>query len=165
MHIFQTDGKGHGPRKSVPEGLLDEPPQEVGETAKNIDYPESVSLGDEMRLDTYTGQVFKGKRGMMIHLGQKAGQDNIPKNVTNMHDGDDFPIVEVDDDGNITKLLREGRGSVPPANPRLPSDIKDTEEYVRASEIEKFVEEVREGTGAATADHIEWRLLKEKMRK
>jgi len=156
MHVLQTDGKGHGDRGTIPDDkkeLLDSA-RKANEKNVVLDYPESQNLEDVERLDTYTGKIFQGKRGLMIHLGQKAGQNNIPEHVTDMHDAEEFPIVETDENGNIVNIIKPAQNDVPSATPYLPWTGS-----VPRSKIKNFIEEVKEGTGAVTADVIEERLL------
>jgi hypothetical protein len=163
MHIFQTDdpaGEAHYPRGEVPPHLDEEEIKVTGKQEVDVDYPTDVDLSKEMYLDTYTGKAYKGRRGLMVHLGQRAGKDNIPADVTDKHEADDFPIVEVDDAGNITEVLKWPDGSVPPVEPYLPWYDDETEGYVSRQQVREFVEEVKEGSGAATAEAIEEALLK-----
>jgi len=159
IHVYQTDGDGHGERHSVPDWLDLEDVEVVSTEETDYDYPDEQDLGNEMRLDTYTGRVFEGKRGIMVHLGRAAGKNNIPEDVTDRHDAGDFPIVEVDDDGNILRVVKEGKGRVPPADTWLPEDSKGEEESIPAGRVRRFVRKLRDGSGAATADAIEDALL------
>jgi len=163
MHIFQSDdpeGEAHYPRYEEPPYLDMEDLKVTGETTVEMDFPEDVDLEDKMYLDTYTGKAYKGRRGLMIHLGQSAGEHNIPSDVTDRHEPDDFPIVDVDDDGNITEVHRYSRGDVPPIAPYLPwYDDKD-EGYVQKAHIREFVEDIKDSrTGAASPEMIEEELL------
>lgn len=156
MHVWQSDGHGHGKRGEVPDDLDLDGARKRRKERVSINYPDKVNLENVERLDTYTGEVFKGKRGLMIHLGQKAGQDNIPNKVTEMHDGEDFPIVRTDDDGNIVELIEPGSDDVPSAAPHLP--WTDT---IPKERVVNFIEEVENTTGAATAEKIREALLEE----
>ena len=162
MHIYQTDGKGHGTREVVPDTIDIEDITIDGSSSDATDFSDKQAIENARRLDTYTGRTFDGVRGIMIHLGQKAGENNIPEDVTDIHDGQDFPIVKVDDFGNIVELIQPGGESAPPADPFLPwnhdSTTKD-EDYIHKDKIKAFVKELREGSGAATAESIEQRFL------
>lgn len=162
MHIFQSDdpeGEGHRPRYKLPPDIDPEELKVTGDREVEMDYPDEVDLDDTHYLDTYTGKAYEGKRGLMIHLGQMAGKDNIPKDITERHSGDDFPIVKIDNDGNITDVLRDAADDVPPIEPYLPWYDDDDIGYLRKKEVEEFVESIRESTGAASADTIENELL------
>jgi hypothetical protein len=132
----------------------------TGETTVDMDFPEEVDLEEKYYLDTYTGKAYQGRRGLMIHLGQSAGKHNIPDNVTDRHDADDFPIVDVDDDGNITEVYKNPEADVPPLAPYLPWYDDNESGYVHKREIRGFVEEVKDSwTGAVSAETIEEQLL------
>jgi hypothetical protein len=157
MHIWQTDGEGHGERGFVPDYIDIESVEEVEQPAsdKGTNYPDTVELENVKRLDTYTGGVYEGTRGIMIHLGQKAGQNNIPENITSMVDAEDFPIVETDDDGNIIKIIEPGSENVPSAAPFLYKT--DT---IPKKRVEKFVGELEESEfGTGFAEVVRRRLL------
>jgi hypothetical protein len=165
MHIFQTDdppGEGHYPRFEEPPYLDMEDVKITGETQEvPYDFPETVDLEeDTYYLDTYTGKAYQGKRGLMIHLGQMAGRENIPDNVTDRHDAEDFPIVDIDDDGNITEVYREEKGTVPPLAPYLPWYDDPDEGYIKKERVKELIREIEESeTGAVTAEYIRDRLL------
>jgi hypothetical protein len=165
MHIFQTDDpekEGHYPRGTVPPDVDVNDVAVTGDRQITMDYPEEQDLEEFHYLDTYTGKAYKGKRGLMIHLGQMAGQDNIPDDVTERHDPDDFPVVDIDEDGNIIDVLKGSSGSVPPLEPYLPWYDDDKIGYIRINRIRDFVEEIRESpTGAASPDVIEKKLIED----
>lgn len=163
MHIFQTDdpeGEGHFPRGEVPSHINEEEIKVTGEEDVDVDYPDTQNLEKANYLDTYTGKAYQGKRGLMVHLGQMSGKDNIPEDVTERHEANDFPIVEVDDDGNITEVLKPAEGNVPPLEPYLPWYNDEDTGFVKKQKIKEFVEEVRNSpTGAASPEAIEKALL------
>lgn len=163
MHIYQTDdakGQGHYPRGEIPPNINREKIKVTGKSEIELDYPETQELETVHYLDTYTGKAYEGKRGLMIHLGQKAGQDNIPKDVTKRHRPDDFPIVDIDDDGNITEVIKHPTGDVPPIEPYLPWFTDSEDGYVSKRKVKQFVEKIRNSpTKAASADVIEEELL------
>jgi hypothetical protein len=166
MHIFQTDdpeGEGHYPRYQVPPDIDQEKIKITGKEEVEMDYPDEQSLDEAYYLDTYTGKAYKGKRGLMVHLGQKAGRDNIPSDVTKRHSAEDFPLVKIDDDGNVTEVIRWPTGDVPPIEPYIPWKDTDGEVggYVSRAKIKDFVKKVRDSpTGAVSAEAIERELLK-----
>jgi len=163
MHIYQTNdpkSKGHYPRGELPPDIDEEKIKVTGKSDVELDYPETQDLETVHYLDTYTGKAYEGKRGLMIHLGQKAGQDNIPEDVTKRHRPEDFPIVEIDDDGNITEVIKYPTGNVPPIEPYLPWFENSDDGYISKRKVREFVEEVRDSpTGAASPDAIEDALL------
>lgn len=105
LHVLKSDGGGHGARNDVPDGLDLAGAKEVGEAEVVMDYPEERETEDSARFCPYCNQIFKGLNGLMIHLGQKAGRDNHPVNPKERHEPGDFPPVEVDPNGNISKSV------------------------------------------------------------
>jgi len=158
-HVFQSNDEIHGERFSVPDGFAVEEAEEVGEEEVELDYPEQIDLGETYYLDTYTGKAYEGARGLMVHLGQMAGQHNIPEDVAERHEARDFPEVEIDDDGNITEVISWQSDDVPPLEPYLPWFNDEERGFVSKQEIKEFTEELKDTTGAATADTIQEELL------
>ncbi|MGQ3327629.1 hypothetical protein [Halorubrum sp. FL23] len=70
-----------------------------------MDYPEERENEKHARLCPYCNQTFVGEQGVMIHLGQTAGRKNHPESAGEHHTIDDFPRVEVDEQGNITSVI------------------------------------------------------------
>lgn len=163
MHIFQSDdpdGKDHYPRFEVPPNIDIEDVKVTGKTEVGMQYPDKQNLEEVYYLDTYTGKAYEGKRGLMVHLGQQAGKNNIPDDVTDRHDADDFPIVDIDKDGNVTEIIKEAQGDVPPIEPYVPWYTDDEEGYVQRKKIRTFVDNLKNSqTGAASAEAIEKALL------
>jgi len=165
MHVFHTndpEGKGHYPKGETPPDFDPSGNIEVvGQEEVEMDYPDEVDLDDKEYLDTYTGKAYQGKRGLMIHLGQMAGKQNIPENVQDRHDAEDFPLVETDEDGNVMRVVRESRGSVPPIQPYLPWYTDEERGYIERRRVVKLIEKVRESTTQTiSADALEKELLK-----
>lgn len=161
MHIYHTNddpGEGHYPKYELPPDIDEEEIKPSGTREVAVDYPETQDLGDTTYFDTYTGKCYEGKRGLMVHLGQLAGRGNIPEDITDRHDADDFPIVEADDDGKILEVLKPAEGDVPSIEPYLPGYSRE-DGYIPKRKVKQFVEDLRNGSGAATADQIEETLL------
>jgi hypothetical protein len=165
MHIYQTDDaeqEGHYPRFEVPDSIDEDEIKITGNEEVEMDFPDTVDLEDRKYLDTYTGKAYQGKRGLMIHLGQMAGQDNIPEDVTAKHDAEDFPIVEIDHDGNITEVVKWPSGNVPPIEPYLPWFDDEHEGYIEKSKVKNVIEEIEDtDTGVIAASKLKERLLDE----
>jgi hypothetical protein len=164
LHIFQTDdpeGEGHGPRHTFPDWIDLDEITVTREKDVTINYPDTQNLDTDTKyLDTYTGKVYNGKRGLMIHFGQIAGKNNIPENITEIHSPDDFPIVEVDDNGNITKVIKEPKNNVPPIEPYLPWTHNEMDGYIPKHRVRAFVEDLREDGWEEIAMEVEHELLK-----
>lgn len=163
MHVFHTndpEGKGHYPKGETPPDFDPSAVEVIGEEEVEMDYPDHVDIEETEYLDTYTGKAYQGKRGLMIHLGQMAGQHNIPENVRDRHDADDFPLVETDENGNITEVIREPSGTVPPIKPYLPWYTDDKEGYIERRKVINLIEEVKDSpTQAISANALEEKLL------
>jgi|APHM01.1.fsa_nt_gi hypothetical protein len=158
-HVFQSDDAAHGERYEVPDDFDAMETEEVGEEEVRLNYPDQVDLGSSYYLDTYTGKAYDGRRGLMIHLSSMGGQDNIPEDVAERHEADDFPRVEIDDDGNITEVLSWGSNDVPPLEPYLPWFNDSERGYIAKADVKELIEEVEDGTGAVTADILREKLL------
>ena len=165
MHVFHTndpEGKGYYPKGETPPDFDPSGNIEVvGQEEVEMDYPDEINLDDKEYLDTYTGKAYQGKRGLMIHLGQMAGKHNIPENVQERHDAEEFPLVETDEEGNITTVIREPKGTVPPIEPYLPWYTDDEQGYIERKKVIELIEEVKDSpTGAISADALEDKLVK-----
>jgi len=158
-HVFQSSDEAHGDRFEVPDEFDVDKAEEIGEADVELDYPKQVDLEEQYYLDTYTGKAYEGARGLMVHLGQMAGQDNIPEDVAERHEAREFPQVEIDDDGNITEVISWQSDDVPPLEPYLPWFTDRERGFVSKQDIKEFAEELEETTGAATADTIKEELL------
>jgi len=59
------------------------------------------------RLCPYCAEVFAGKEGVRIHLGQVDGRKNHPRNANARHEPEDFPRVSVDEEHNVVAVLND----------------------------------------------------------
>jgi hypothetical protein len=158
-HVFQSSDEAHGERFTVPDDFDVEEAEEIGEEDVELDYPEQIDLDEQYYLDTYTGKAYEGARGLMVHLGQMAGQNNIPEDVAERHEARDFPEVEIDDDGNITEVISWQSDDVPPLESYLPWFTDEERGFVSKQEIKEFAEKLEDTTGAASAETIREELL------
>lgn len=120
LHIMRSSGDGHGPQGEVPDHISLENLETVGDREVEMDYPEERETETAARLCPYCSQPCKGKNGVLIHLGQLAGRMNHPEDAADKHSEEDFPVVEVDEQGNITTVLTET------ADSEHPDDDKST---------------------------------------
>jgi len=104
LHVRQSSGDGHGPHGDVPDHIDFENLETVGEQKVEMDYPEERETEHVARLCPYCSNPFKGKNGVLIHLGQVAGRKNHPEDASERHTEEDFPRVEIDEQGNITSV-------------------------------------------------------------
>jgi hypothetical protein len=98
----------------------------------------------------------------MIHLGQMEGKENIPEDVTDRHDAEDFPVVETDENGNITEVHRDPSGTVPPLVPYLPWKNDEEYGYIERRKVKDLIENIRDTpTQTISDDALEKKLLQE----
>jgi len=104
LHVRQSAGEGHGPQGEIPDNVSLDDLETVGKQEVEMDYPAERDSEEVVRLCPYCSQPFKGKNGVLIHLGQVAGRKNHPEDAAQRHTQEDFPEVEVDEAGNITSV-------------------------------------------------------------
>lgn len=107
LHILRSSGDGHSEQGSVPDDLDLDNLETVGEKSVSMDYPEEREVEAVARLCPYCGTTFRGKNGVLIHLGQMNGRKNHPENAGEHHDPEDFPIVRVDEQENVIAVVED----------------------------------------------------------
>jgi hypothetical protein len=107
LHINRSSGDGHGERGEVPADVSVEDAEEVGTREVEMDYPEERYSETVSRLCPYCERPFRGKHGVMIHLGQTAGRKDHPEDAPERWDLDDFAIVHVDENENVVEVVEE----------------------------------------------------------
>jgi len=138
LHVMRSSGNGHGPHMEVPEDMDLKSAEEVGTREVEMDYPEERDSEDFARLCPYCERPYRGKHGVMIHLGQLAGRKDHPHNATEEHDPEDFPIVEVDEDENVVEVVEE-----PTALPAT-EERQEAERGVDQEQVRKHIQELRD---------------------
>ena len=151
LHVRQSSGDGHGPHGDIPDSFDIDDAETVGTQTVEMDYPDTREVDHTARQCPWCAQVFDGKQGAMIHIGQTAGQKNHPADASDQVDGDDLPIVELDDRGNIVDVI-EGDAIMPSTRQRQDGD--DHEEKIR-----RYIERLREEGKDEEADIAEKELL------
>jgi len=123
LHVRQSSGGGHGPQGEAPDQLTFDDLKTVGSDTVEMDYPEERDHEQVARFCPYCSEVFTGKQGVRIHLGQVEGRKNHPRNANERHAPEDFPQVAVDDEGNVVGVLRgwKERDRDLPGGPRIPA--------------------------------------------
>lgn len=107
LHVLRSVGDGHGEQGEIPDDVDLRDLEEVGSKEVEVNYPEEREAEDVARLCPYCRQVFRGKNGVLIHLGQVAGRKGHPPTGSAGHDPEDFPVVRLDDDENILSVLED----------------------------------------------------------
>ena len=108
LHVRRSDGGGHGPCGEVPEGVDFNDLETVGERDVAMAYPEERDKETSPRLCPYCLKPFNGTKGVLIHLGQVAGQNMHPEDGSESVDARIFPAVRTDDLGQVTGVINEG---------------------------------------------------------
>ncbi|WP_336133680.1 hypothetical protein [Natronomonas amylolytica] len=109
LHLMRSSGNGHGPQGEVPDHISTDDLETVGTESVQMDYPEERETEQVARLCPYCSTPYKGTNGVLIHLGQVAGRKNHPEDAAKQHDESDFPVVEVDERGNIISVVDDSR--------------------------------------------------------
>ena len=155
LHVLRSSDDEHGEQGTVPDELDLDNPERVGKESVTMDYPTEREGEEVARLCPYCRQTFTGKHGVMIHLGQMAGRKNHPTAPTEKHDPTDFPVVSVDDDGNVLEVVEEGT--------QMPSTERRQEaEKPRKPdkpEIREYINSLRENGQYKEAEKAEQMLL------
>lgn len=155
LHVSRSSGNGHGERGEVPVDL--DKAEEVGTREVEMKYPEDRESETVARLCPYCERPFRGKHGVMIHLGQTAGRKNHPENPKDKHDMDDFAIVHVDENENVVEVVEEGT-SMPSTERRRESGGK---EDLDEGKIRDYINDLREQGLEEEAEKAEKMLLRD----
>jgi hypothetical protein len=156
LHVMRSSGGGHGEQNSIPEGLDLDSAKTVGTREVEMDYPEERDSEQVARLCPYCERPFRGKHGVMIHLGQLAGKKNHPEDAPERHEPDDFKIVHVDEKGNVKEVVEE-ETSMPSTEDRRQAEAVGAN--VSPEKVEEYIEGLREQGLHDQADQAERTLL------
>jgi len=153
---MRSSGNGHGPQNELPESIDLDKAETVGSREVEMDYPEERDSEQVARLCPYCERPFRGKHGVMIHLGQVAGRKNHPKNAPKRHEPDDFAIVHVDENENVVEVVEEAT-SMPSTERR--KEAEDEGESLDPDEVRTYIEGLREQGLEDQAEQAEKMLL------
>jgi len=155
LHVRQSVGNGHGEQGEIPEDVEFDNLEKVGTQEVEVNYPEEREVEMVARLCPYCREPFKGKNGVLIHLGQLAGKKNHPSNGSDVHEAEDFPVAELDEYGNIIGLVTE-------RYPRTESESNErrTDEVAGFEALSKGELEYLYGVVSETDDEKAKRLLR-----
>jgi len=102
-----------------------------------MDYPETRQTEQVGRRCPFCKEVFRGKQGVMIHLGRVAGDGSHPQNPKEEIDAEKLTIVHLDEDGNVVEEVDESM-TLPSTRRRRESERENTLEAKVQSVIEEF---------------------------
>ena len=155
LHVMRSSSGNHGTQGEIPKNINLEDAEVVGEREVEMEYPEERESEKVARLCPYCERPFRGKHGVMIHLGQVAGRKNHPEDAAKKHEADDFAIVHVDENENVVEVVEEAT-EMPSTKRRRESD--DGSE-VNEETIKAHIEDLREQGLDEQADRAEKMLL------
>jgi hypothetical protein len=149
LHVLRSAGGGHGEQNTIPDDVNLDNLETVGEREVEMNYPTHRSTETVARLCPYCRRPFRGGQGVMIHLGQVAGRRNHPEEAAANHDVSDFPVVHVDDDGNVTEVVEETK-ALPEVDFAAPdkTPAESVGDMLREAGREDIADEVEEVLGA-----------------
>lgn len=140
LHVNRSVGNGHGEQGEIPEGVNLDDLDPVGEQEVSMDYPSTRATEQVGRRCPFCREVFRGKQGVMIHLGRTRGKGPHPDDAKERVDPEDLAIVQMDEDGNVVEEVEEGTLLPSTRRRREREKAAFLEERVRAV-IEEFREE------------------------
>lgn len=155
LHILRSSGNGHGEQNEIPNYIDLEEAKTVGTEEVSMDYPESREGEGVERLCPYCERPYRGKHGVMIHLGQMAGRKDHPEDGHKEIDPDDLPIVQTDEDENVIEIVNEP--TIMPSTEQRQS--QEGGEDLDEGEIKDYIENLREKGLDEEADRAEKMLL------
>lgn len=153
LHVMRSVGDGHGSQNEIPKELDLDKAKEVGTREVEMNYPEERDSEQVARLCPYCERPYRGKHGVMIHLGQTAGRKNHPEDAPERHEPDDFAIVHVDENENVVEVVEE-ETSMPSTERRQESMGSLSPDKVR-----EYIDGLREQGLDEEADRAEQMLL------
>lgn len=157
LHVNRSSGDGHGPQGEVPKDVDLDEAEKVGTQKVEMEYPEEREQEAVARLCPYCERPFKGKYGVMIHLGHLAGRKNHPEDGREIHDLEDFAIVHVDENQNVVEIVEE-ETAMPSTKQRKE---KSNEDAPREEDIRQHIQDLRDQGLDDEADRAEQMLLGE----
>jgi hypothetical protein len=153
LHVMRSGGGGHGESGEIPENIKLEDAETVGTKEVTMDYPEKRDSETVARLCPYCERPFRGKHGVMIHLGQVAGRKNHPEDAPEHHEPEDFDIVHVDENENVIEVVEEGT-SMPSTERRQAG-----ESGLDPDKVEEYIQSLRDEGREEEAERAEKMLL------
>jgi len=152
LHVTRSVGNGHGPQGEVPDGLDLDNLETAGTKEVSMDYPEHRKTENVARLCPYCERPFRGKQGVLIHLGQTLGRKDHPSILPDDLDPDSFSIVKLDKHDNIVEVVEEADMDVLPSAKKRQSD-EEREEL--PEKVREYIAELRAEGKDDEADRAE----------
>jgi hypothetical protein len=156
LHVSRSSSDNHGEQGEIPDGVDLDKAKEVGTQEVEMNYPEERESEQVARLCPYCERPYRGKHGVMIHLGQVAGRKNHPKDATEQHEPDDFAIVHVDKNENVVEVVEEST-SMPSTERR--QEAESNGDSLDPDEVREYIEGLREQGLEEQAERAEQMLL------
>jgi len=158
LHVSRSSGDGHGTQGEIPEGISLEDAEEIGTREVEMKYPSERNSEQVARLCPYCERPFRGKHGVMIHLGQVAGRKNHPEDAPEQHEPEDFAIVHVDENENVIEVVEEPT-QMPSTERRQAATQQSKVGSLDTEKVRKYIEGLREQGLDDEADRAEKMLL------
>jgi len=152
--VRQSTGENHGPQGEIPDNISFDDLKTVGSQAVSIDYPDKQEIEPFGRQCPYCEEIFRGRRGVMIHLGLTEGRGTHPDNAKEDVDFDDLRVVRIDENENVIEEVDQSAV--------LPTTRRRREREREASIEEKVrgvIKEFRQEGKDEAADRLEMILM------
>lgn len=154
LHVRQSKGSGHGSQGEIPTGLNLDNLEIAGTQDVTMDYPDTRKTETVGRKCPYCDEIFKGKRGVMVHLGRAAGDNQHPKNPKQHHDGTEFETIRSYNSGSVEDGVESGiKGS------ELIRRLQRDEEASLRDRVEEYISDLRDRGMEKEAKRAEAKLL------
>lgn len=136
-HVFNTEGSGHGPRDSTPDNFEVKDAEIVGTRSVTMVNPTEYNVEHRRYVCDYCNNSFRGKLGMKIHLGRKAGKDEVHPEDADERDPESFESYPATESGEILVETEEEAEDLEIDDPILvspegieePSDVSTIDDF------------------------------------
>jgi len=159
LHVLQTAGSGHGKSGEIPADVNLDNAEVIGAKEVEMEYPEERESENVQRLCPYCERPFRGKQGVMIHLGATAGRKNHPENAAERYNLDDFPIVRVDENENVIEVVEKGISLPSTERRQEQQEDEGSMNSISEEEIREHIQNLRDQDLEDEADRAEKMLL------
>ena len=115
-----------------------------------MDYPETRQTEQVGRQCPFCKKLFRGKQGVMIHLGRVAGDGSHPQNPKEDIESEKLAIVHLNEDGNVVEEVNE-----PTTMPSTRRRREREQEDILKQRVHTVAEEFRYEGKDEVADRLE----------